>query len=187
MMGGNMEQFSPPAWVKPHEWLHHLLCSANGALQCIEMMGSKFPVWSIIFQENESSATPLQKPHISHEIGLSKAYQLSQKYFSAVEWEILASHEICHMNFNILTMDNIPTLVWNFDLNIIISCIHKVSTTKKIYSKECIQHITDKNNYSLFHKIVRNIFQMHFLLHHVWTTPTESNFYIIFFWGGWFW
>jgi len=25
MMGGNMEQFSPPALVKPREWLHHLL------------------------------------------------------------------------------------------------------------------------------------------------------------------
>ena len=44
MMGGNMEQFSPPVWVKPREWLHRLLCSADGALQCIEMMGSKFSV-----------------------------------------------------------------------------------------------------------------------------------------------
>jgi hypothetical protein len=73
MMGGNMEQFLPPAWVKPCEWFQCLLCSANGALQSIEMMGSKFPVCSIIFQENESSATPLQKPHISHETDLSKA------------------------------------------------------------------------------------------------------------------
>jgi len=32
MMGGNMEQFSPPAWVEPREWLHRLLCSTNGAL-----------------------------------------------------------------------------------------------------------------------------------------------------------
>jgi hypothetical protein len=119
MMGGNMEQFSPPAWVKLTEWLHRLLCSANSALQCIEIMGSKFPVWSIIFQENESSATPLQKPHISHEIDLSKAYQVSQKYFSAAEWKILASHEMCHMNLNILTIDNILNFIWNFDLNII--------------------------------------------------------------------